>query len=161
MRAPTVKPKYVLRDLVLKHGGVMSISQIRNSHEFKGYDADAIRGYTYELRKENKGRDFGYGVEAWEILNKVVIGLESRLTPGMRRKIQLRRHAKERGVAEQGILNNVIFEGKIAHNGVAHKKEIVRGLKASTKDLGQTVKSSGSVRETLVEHEEDFGNEES
>lgn len=159
-RSEIVSPRYVLRDLVLKHGGRMSISQIRNSHEFRGHDADEIRQLVYQLRKEGKGKDFGKGQEAWELVDSVVIGLERCLTQRERWKIQKRRHAKERGVAEQGMLDNVIFEGKIALNGVTHKKEIVRGLKASTKDLGQAAKSSDSVRETLVEHEEDFGDKD-
>lgn len=160
-RVPIVSPRYVLRDMVLKRGGAMGITEILRTREFKlGYDDNAIRLYVYQLRKENKGQDFGYGVEAWELLDRVVIGLESCLTQNMRRRIQMRRHAKERGVAEQTVVDNIAFEAKIKHDGVVHKEEIIRGLKASSKDLQQAAESSTSVRETLVEHEEDFGDED-
>lgn len=156
-RSGIVSPKYILRDMVLKRGGAMGITEILRSREFKhGYDDNDIRQYVYQLRKENKGRDSGHGPEAWELLDRVVFGLESRLRQCDRRRIQMRKHAKERGVAEQTILDNVIFEGKIKHNGVVHKEQIIRGLEASSADLQQAAKSSTSVRETLVEHEEDF-----
>lgn len=158
-RSQIVSPKYVLRDLVFKRGGAMGITEILRSREFKGHEANEIRQLVYQLRKENKGKDFGYGQEAWEILDGVVIGLERCLTQRMRWKIQKRRHAKERGVAEQTVLDNVIFEGKIKHDGVVHKEEIIHGLEASSADLRQAAKSSTSVRETLVEHKEDFGDE--
>ena len=161
-RVPIVSPKYVLRDMVLKRGGAMGITEILRTREFRhGYDDNSIRLYVYQLRKENKGQDFGYGVEAWELLDRVVIGLERCLTQGMRRRIQMRRHAKERGVAEQTVINNIAFKTKIKRDGVVHKEEIIRGLEASSKDLQQAAESSTTVRETLVEHEEDFGDEKS
>lgn len=159
-RSEIVSPKYILRDMVLKRGGAMGLTQVLNSREFRGRDANEIRQLVYQLRKENKGADSGYGIEAWELLNRVVIGLESCLTQRMRWKIQKRRHAKERGVAEQTVLNNIAFEGKIKHDGVVHKEEIIRELEASSTDLQQAARSSTSVRETLVDHEEDFGNED-
>lgn len=160
-RSEIMSPKYVLRDMVLKRGGAMSITQVLASREFRhGWDANDIRQWVYQLRTENKGKDSGYGTEAWELLDKVVIGLERCLTQSMRRRIQLRRHAKERGVAGQTILDNVIFGAKIQQDGVVHKTEIIDSLKASTKDLGEAAKSSASVRDTLVEHKEDFPNRE-
>ena len=160
-RSEIVSPKDVLRDMVLKHGGAIGITEILRSREFRhGYDENDIRLCVYQLRKQNKGCDLGYGLEAWELLDKVVIGLESRLTQGMRRRIQMRRHAKERGVAEQTIRNNVAFRKKIEHDGVVHKGEIIRGLEASSTDLQQAAKSSTSVRDKLVEHKEEFGNED-
>lgn len=156
-RGEIVSPKYILRDMVLKHGGAMGLTEILRRPEFRlGYDDDDIRMYVYQLRQDYKGFDVGYGTEAWELLDRVVIGLESRLTQGMRRRIQMRRHAKERGVAEQTVLDNIIFQQKIKHDGVAHKEEIISGLEVSSKDLQQAAESSTSVRETLVEHEEDF-----
>lgn len=138
----------------------MGITQILGSREFRGHDANEIRQLVYQLRKENKGSDFGYGMEAWELLDRVVIGLERCLTQRMRWKIQKRRHAKERGVAEQTVLDNVIFEAKIKRDGVIHKEEIIHELEASSTDLQQAAKSSTSVRETLIEHKEEFGNED-
>ena len=159
-RSEIVSPKDVLRDMVLKHGGALGITEILASRQFRhGYDDNDIRLYVYQLRKKYKGCDMGYGVEAWEILDRVVIALESRLTQGMRRRIQMRRHAKERGVAEQTMLDNVVFRKKIEHDGVVHKEEIIRGLEASTTDLKQAAKSSTSIRETLDEHKEEFGDE--
>lgn len=155
-RSQIVSPKYILRDMVLRNGGTMRIREILQSHQFRHHDESAIYQLVFQLRKENKGNDFGRGIEAWEMLDREVIGLERCLTQGMRRRIQMRRHAKERGVAEQNILDNLIFRGRIEHNGVVHKEEITRSLEASTKDLAQAASSSTSVRETLVEHEEDF-----
>ena len=156
-----VNPKDKLRDMVLKAGGVMGMTQILASPAFReGYDENRIRQYVYQLRKQYKGYDLGYGLEAWELLHNVVLGLEVILTQVMRMKIQTRRHAKERGVAEQGILDNIIFKAKIQHNGVVHKEEIIRHLEASTADLRQVAGSSTSVRDTLIEHKEDFGNED-
>ena len=159
-RSEIVSPRHVLRDMVLKRGGAMGLTQILGSREFRGHDSNEIRQLVYQLRKENKGRDFGYGMEAWELLDRVVIGLERCLTQHMRWKIQKRRHAKERGVAEQTVLDNVIFEEKIKRDGVGHKEEIIRELEASSTDLRQAAKSSTSMRETLVEHKEEFGNED-
>lgn len=157
-RSEIVSPKYVLRDMVLKHGGAMGLTQILAMPEFRvGYNADVIRQYVYQLRTEFKGCDMGYGQEAWELLDRVVIGLESRLTQRMRRKIQMRRHAKERTSAGHTVQDNVIFEKKIAHNGVVHKEEIIKELQASSEDLGQAAESSTSVRKTLVQHKEEFG----
>lgn len=158
-RSEIVSPKYILRDLVLKHSGAMGMMQILASREFRGRDANEIRQLVYQLRKENKGGDFGYGQEAWELLDRVVIGLERCLTQRMRWKIQKRRHAKEKGVAEQTILDNISFERKIAHDGVVHKEEIIRTLKASSTDLQQAATSSSSVRDKLVEHKEEFGDD--
>ena len=159
-RSEILSPKDVLRDMVLKGGGAMGITEVLASRKFRhGYDENKIRLIVYQLRKQYKGYDLGYGPEAWELLDRVVIGLERCLTQGMRRRIQMRRHAKERGVAEQTIVDNVVFQAKIAHNGVGHKEEIARDLEASTKDLRQAAKSSGSVRNTLVEHKEEFGDE--
>ena len=139
----------------------MGMTQILASREFRqGYDANRISLYVYQLRKQYKGCDLGYGLEAWELYHSVVIALERLLTQEMRRKIQLRRHAKERGVAEQTVLDNIIFEKKIEHDGVVHKEEIIHGLEASSADLQQAAKSSTSVRDKLVEHKEDFGNED-
>lgn len=160
-RSQVVSPRHVLRDMVLKRGGVMGITEIIRSREFKGHDADEIRQLVYQLRKENKGNDFGYGQEAWELLDSVIFGLESRLRQRDRRRIQMRRDAKERGVADQTVLDNIIFEGKIKHDGVVHKEEIIQELEASSTDLRQAAKSSNSVRETLVEHKKDFGGEDS
>ena len=161
-RSEIVSPQDVLRDMVLKRGGAMGITQILASREFRhGYDDNDIRLHVYQLRKKYKGRDLGYGPEAWELYYSVVIALERLLTQEMRRKIQLRRHAKERGVAEQTVLDNIIFRKKIESDGVVHKEEIIRGLEASSTDLRQAAASSTSVRETLVEHKEDFGDEES
>lgn len=138
----------------------MGLTEIMGMREFRhGYEDNDIRQYVYQLRKENKGRDFGYGQEAWELLHGVVIGLESLLTQDMRRKIQMRRHAKQRGSSEQTILDNVIFKKKIEHNGVAHKEKIIHTLEASSTDLQQAAASSTSVKQTLVEHEEDFADE--
>ena len=159
-RSEIVSPKYILRDMVLKRGGAMGLTKILGSREFRGHEANEIRQLVYQLRKENKGADFGYGMEAWELLHSVVIGLERCLTQRMRWEIQKRRHAKERGVAEQTVIDNVIFKGKIAHNGVVHKEQIIRELEASSADLQQAAKSSTSVRDTLVEHKEEFGNED-
>jgi hypothetical protein len=159
-RSEIVSPKYVLRDMVLKRGGAMGLTQILGSREFRGRDANEIRQLVYQLRKENKGGDFGYGVEAWELLDRVVFGLESCLTQRMRWKIQKRRHAKERGTAEQTVLDNVMFRKKIEQDGVVHREEIIRGLEASCAALQQAAKSSTAVRDTLVEHKEEFGNEE-
>lgn len=159
-RSEIVSPKYVLRDMVLKRGGAMGLTQILGSREFRGHEANEIRQLVYQLRKESKGYDFGYGQEAWELLDRVVIGLERCLTQRMRWKIQKRRHAKERGVAEQTVQDNVAFRKKIEHDGVVHKEAIICGLEASTVDLRQAAKSSTDVRETLVEHEEEFGNED-
>lgn len=136
------------------------MTQILGSREFRGREANEIRKLVYQLRKENKGSDFGYGMEAWELLDRVVIGLERCLTQRMRWKIQKRRHAKERGVAEQTIIDNLIFQGKIKRDGVVHKEEIIRELETSSADLQQAAKSSTSVRDTLVEHKEEFGNED-
>lgn len=159
-RSEIVSPKYKLRDLVLKRGGVMGMTQILGSREFRGREANEIRQLVYQLRKENKGTDFGYGKEAWELLDRVVFGLESMLRQRDRWRIQKRRHAKERGVAEQTIINNLTFQGKIKQDGVAHKEEIIRELESSSADLQQAAESSTSVRETLVEHKEEFGNED-
>lgn len=159
-RSDIVSPKDTLRDLVLKNRGAMGLSHILASRQFRyGYSENQIRQYVYQLRVENKGRDRGYGTEAWEIFHKVVIGLEKHVSQKTRRSIQMRRHAKERGVASQTMLDNLAFEGKIKSNGVVHKEEIIRGLEASTKDLRQAAKSSESVREVLEEHEEDFKND--
>ena len=159
-RLDIVSPKLVLRDMVLKKGGAMGLSQVLATPEFRvGYDENAIRQYVYQLRKEYKGCDLGYGQEAWELLSRVIIGLERCLNQSMRRKIQMRRHAKQRGMAEQTILDNVIFEKKIQHNGVVHKKEIITTLKASSTDLQQTARSSQAVRGKLVEHKEEFRGE--
>lgn len=138
----------------------MGLTQILGTREFRGHEANEIRQLVYQLRKENKGSDFGYGQEAWELLDRVVIGLERCLRQRDRWKIQKRRHAKERGVAEQTVIDNVIFKGKIAHNGVVHKEQIIRELDASSADLQQAAKSSTSVRDSLVEHKEEFGNED-
>ena len=127
-RSEIVSPRYILRDIVLKRGGAMGLTQVLGSREFRGHEANEIRQLVYQLRKENKGRDFGYGAEAWELLDRVIIGLERCLTQRMRWKIQKRRHAKERGVAEQTVIDNIIFEGKIRHDGVVHKEEIIRQL---------------------------------
>lgn len=159
-RNDIISPKYKLRNMVLERGGAMGLTQILGSREFRGYEANEIRGLVYQLRKENKGADFGYGQEAWELLDRVVIGLERCLTQTMRWKIQKRRHAKEKGVADQSVLDNAIFKGKIAHDGVVHKEQIIHELEASTRDLQQTAKSSTSVRETLIKHKEEFGNED-
>lgn len=157
-RSAIVPKKYELRELVFKHGGAMPIHEILNSRQFKGYDGDDIRRLTYELRKESKGNDFGHGVEAWEILRKVIIGLEACLTQRDRKDIQKRRHAKQKGVADQTMLDNLMFRGKIQHDGVTHKEEIIHTLEVSSLDLQQVARSSTSVRETIIEHEEDFGN---
>ncbi len=159
-RSEIVSPKYVLRDMVLKRGGAMGLTQILSSREFRRHEANEIRQLVYQLRKENKGADFGYGMEAWELLDRVVIGLERCLTQRMRWKIQKRRHAKERGVADQTVRDNIAFRKKIEHDGVVHKEEIIRGLEVSTKALEEAGASSTSVRDTLVEHDKDFGNEE-
>lgn len=161
-RRDIASPKYLLRDLVLKHGGTMTIAAVLNSRQFRGYDTDFIRRLVFTLRSGHKGqdghkgRDFGFGQEAWEILDKTIYGLESCLTQGMRRRIQMRRHAKERGVSEQTDLDNLIFRGRIERNGVVHKEAIVRGLEASSQALKRAVSSSSSVRGTLEEHEKDF-----
>lgn len=161
-RSDIVSPKDSLRELVLKHRGAMSITQILASRPFRdGYDANDIRQYVYQLRNELKGHDMGYGQEAWELLHGVVIGLERLLRQRDRREIQMRRHAKERTSASHTVQNNVTFEKKIEHNGVVHKKEIIRDLTASSTDLQQSAKSSTSVRKTLVEHKKDFGDENS
>lgn len=169
-RSEIVSPKDTLRDMVLKHGGVMGMTEILASRQFRRYDLRGriippsqvepeIRQLVYQLRKKNKGRDFGYGVEAWELLDRVVFGLESRLRQCDRRRISMRRRAKEKGVSEQGEQNNIAFKVKIQHDGVVHKEEIIRGLDASSKALRQTAETSTSTREILVEHEEDFGDE--
>lgn len=156
-RSEIVSPKYVLRDMVLKHGGAMGLTDILKSPQFRhGYDENYIRQLVYQLRKEFKGFNLGYGTEAWELLHKVVIGLESRLTQRMRWEIQKRRHAKAKGVAEQTVIDSKTFQKKIETDGVVHKEEIIHILEASTKDLQQAASSSTSVRETLVEHGEDF-----
>ena len=164
-RSDIASPKYLLRDLVFKHSGTMTIAEVLNSRQFRGYDADFIHKLVFTLRRGNrrgedahKGRDFGCGQEAWEILDKTIYGLESCLTQSMRRRIQLRRHAKERGVSEQTDLDNLIFRGRIDRDGVVHKEAIIRGLEASSKDLKRAAASSSSVRDTLEEHERDFGN---
>lgn len=158
-RSEIVSPKYLLRDLVFKHSGAMTIAEVLNSRQFRGYDTDFIRRVVFALRKDKKSKDFGFGQEAWEILDKTIYGLESCLTQGMRRRIQMRRHAKERGVSEQTDLDNRIFRGRIERNGVVHKEAIIRGLEASSKDLKRAASSSSSVRDTLEEHKEDFGDE--
>ena len=159
-RSEIVSPKFILRDIVLKHGGAMGLTEIMKSREFRlGYEENDIRLYVFQLRKEYKGVDMGYGTEAWELLDKVVIGLEKLLTQGMRRRIQMRRHAKERGVAEQTMLDNKAFRKKIEHDGVVHKEEIIHILEASSQDLQQAASSSTSVRDTLEEHEEEFGDD--
>lgn len=160
-RSELVPQKDILRNMVLKRGGdrgpgVMTLSEILRSREFKGYDEDDLRRYIYQLRLQYKGTDMGYGTEAWELLDRVVIGLERLLSQAMRRRIQLRRHAKERGVAEQTMLDNVVFRGRIEHDGVAHREEIVHSLESSSSDLARAASSSDAVRETLVEHREDF-----
>lgn len=156
-RSDIVSPKDILRDMVLRHGGAIGLTEILRSREFRhGYDENNLRIYVYQLRQQYKGVNMGYGTEAWELLDKVVIGLESCLTQNMRRRIQMRRHAKERGVAEQTILDNVVFGAKIKRNGVGHKEEIGRSLEGSSRDLAQAASSSDAVRETLVEHKDDF-----
>lgn len=160
-RSEIIAPKDVLRDMVLKRGGkrgpgAMGLTEILASREFRHGHENKLRMYVYQLRKQYKGVDMGHGTEAWELLDKVVIGLESRLSQLMRSRIQMRRHAKVRGVAEQTNLDNLVFEGRIAHNGVVHKKEIIRRLETSTKDLQEAASSSTTVRETLVEHKDDF-----
>lgn len=155
-RSEIVSPKHILRDMVLKHGGAMGLTEILKSPQFRHHDENDIRIYVYQLRKEYKGLNLSYGLEAWELLHKVVIGLERCLNQRMRWEIQKRRHAKEKGVAEQTIIDNIAFQKKIETDGVVHKKEIIHTLEASTKDLQQAASSSTSVRETLVEHGEDF-----
>ena len=71
----------------------------------------------------------------------------------------MRRHAKERGVAEQTVLDNIAFRKKIEHDGVVHKEKIIHILEASSQDLQQAASSSTSVRDTLEEHEEEFGDD--
>lgn len=161
-RADVISPHYILRDMVLKRGGAMSIADILCSREFrKGYEKNDIYSYVYQLRKEHRGHNLGYGVEAWEMLGGMVIGLESKLSQYMRWRIHKRKRAKEIGVAEQTVYDSQIFQAKIERDGVAHKEEIIHVLEASDKDLEQAAKSSTTVRDTLVEHKEDFGNETS
>ena len=155
-RSDIASPKFLLRDLVFKHSGAMTIAEVLNSRQFRGYDTDFIRRLVFTLRSDHKGRDFGFGQEAWEILDKKIYGLEGCLTQGMRRRIQMRRHAKERGVSEQTDLDNLIFRGRLDRDGVVHKEAIIRGLEASSKDLKRAAASSSSVRDTLEEHEKDF-----
>lgn len=155
-----VPKKYQLRALVFKHGGAMPIDEILRDHRFKGCQPDDIRRWTYQLRKDNKGKDFGYGVEAWETLRNRIIGLEKCLTQRDRKDIQKRRHAWEKGVADQSVLDNQMFQAKIQKDGLPHKEEIIRDLEISTGDLKQTAKSSGSVRATILEHEKEFEKED-
>jgi hypothetical protein len=76
----------------------------------------------------------------------------------MRRRIQMRRHAKERGVAQQTMEDNLAFEAKIKQDRVVHKEQIIHGLKASSKGLKGAAETSNHVRRTLEEHEDDFAN---
>ena len=150
-RADIVSPKYVLRDLVLKHGGFMGMTELLETPSFRrGYDANDIRRYVYELRKEAKGMDGPYGLEAWEMLDCVVIGLEKCLTNGMRWEINKRRQAKEAGVAAQNKLDNIIFQKRVK------RKEINEKLEASSKALTKSRASSLAAKNVLTEYREEF-----
>lgn len=150
-RADIVSKKYVLRDLVLKQGGAMGISQLLDRVEFRhGWDAADLRRLAFQLRREFKATEGIYGVEAWEILDSVIIGLEKHLTDLMRRRINRRRQAKIVGVAEQNRIDNIVFGKRVT------RKEIKRKLRASSEDLVKTQESSQSVKQTLDIYARDF-----
>lgn len=147
-----------LRNLVIqKHGGRMRIAKVLVSNGFReGYSESSIRTLTYQVRKRNKGFDNGFGTECWEILDSEIIALERLLTRNDRLRLQKRRQAKIAGVATQTILDNRMFSGSIAKDGIQHKEEIKDVVDQSTTSLEGTIGSSVTVRKVLIEYSPEF-----
>ena len=152
-RSGILSQKTVLRELVLRNGGRMFKSAIRNNHSFRGWEWPSIYGLVYALREEFLGVDGPYGVECWDVLGDEVIALESRLTLHERNKISNRIHSRHRGSGERTIPKNLMYRARI-------KKELtdgatkVKSLEESTEVLGLVISSSDKVVTTPIEEQE-------
>ena len=145
-----------------EYGGRVSIDKILINRSFReGYEASDIYRFVAQLRKRYKGQICKKGVEAWEIISKEIIALEHLLTKENRRDIQFRRRALERGFAAASILDNRIFQSKIARDGITHKKEIKSVVDASTDSLEVVSETAHLTTRVLTDYSKEFEKPES
>ena len=159
VKSNVVPTHEIVRSIVLdNYNGAAGIGHILADRRLReGYDQSDIYQCVSTLRKKLKGVEGKDGIEAWEILDNVVIGLERLLDKDMRRRINKRHRSAERGIAGASILDNRIFQGKLKKSkGIGHINEINKALDVSTDSLEDVSDSAKKVSQILDDYSSDF-----